>query len=167
MLRYVCICCQHCRVLIHDMRSPSPLVMSLKGHDNVIMDVQMDSWKVASGRQAASLTTLPSPTSFLPLLSFLPPLLLSTTTFVITNLYHLLTTTSLLTTPHYNLPPHRPSLQPPSSPPLTTTSPSPPSPLPSPPTTAWTVHVWCGTSEWPLFCGRAMQGRTHTSSGVL
>ena len=43
-------CYQHCRVLIHDMRSPSPLVMSLKGHDSVITDVQMDSWKVASGR---------------------------------------------------------------------------------------------------------------------
>ena len=46
-----CVACrQHCRVLIHDMRSPSPLVMSLKGHDNVVTDVQMDGWKVASGR---------------------------------------------------------------------------------------------------------------------
>ena len=36
--------------MVHDIRSPDAVVMVLKGHDDVITDVQMDDWKVTSGR---------------------------------------------------------------------------------------------------------------------
>ena len=36
--------------MLHDTRSAHNPVMTLKGHDSRVTDVQMDEWKVASGR---------------------------------------------------------------------------------------------------------------------
>lgn len=42
------------KVMVHDLRMPDSVAMVLKGHDDIITDVQMDDWKVTSGSKDGS-----------------------------------------------------------------------------------------------------------------